>query len=220
MKWLLAMMSKGTDASEFFPDVVRNVIVKSVEVKKMVYMYLVRYADANAACREMSLLSINSCGRRTSLPRTRRARAARARRSRSTSARARATRSRATACARGATRPRRSLPPARRAGARPPPRAPMAARSSAAAILALTLRAPRSALRRPAADPRSRCAVMRVIRVPDIIQIQMLAVRKCAADSSPYVRRCAANAAPKLSMLDREQVEPLAKILDKLLRAC
>ena len=60
MKWLLAMMSKGTDASEFFPDVVRNVIVKSVEVKKMVYMYLVRYADANAACREMSLLSINS----------------------------------------------------------------------------------------------------------------------------------------------------------------
>ena len=46
--------------------------------------------------------------------------------------------------------------------------------------------------------------VMTSIRVPDIIQIQMLAVRKCAADSSPYVRRCAANAAPKLSMLDRE----------------
>ena len=59
---------------------------------------------------------------------------------------------------------------------------------------------------------------MTSIRVPDIIQIQMLAVRKCAADSSPYVRRCAANAAPKLSMLDREQVEPLKKILDKLLR--
>ena len=34
MKWLLAMMSKGTDASEFFPDVVRNVIVKSVEVSE------------------------------------------------------------------------------------------------------------------------------------------------------------------------------------------
>ena len=138
MKWLLAMMSKGTDASEFFPDVVRNVIVKSVEVKKMVYMYLVRYADANAACREMSLLSINSFQKDLA--------------------------------------------------------------ASNQLIRALALR------------------VMTSIRVPDIIQIQMLAVRKCAADSSPYVRRCAANAAPKLSMLDREQLEPLKKILDKLLR--
>eukprot|EP01041_Mallomonas_annulata_P010033 gene10033-20894_t len=30
------------------------------------------------------------------------------------------------------------------------------------------------------------------LRVPDIIQIQLLAVRKCATDSSPYVRQCAA----------------------------
>ena len=36
MKWLLAMMSKGRDASEFFSDVVKNVVAKSVEVKKMV----------------------------------------------------------------------------------------------------------------------------------------------------------------------------------------
>ena len=36
MKWLLAMMSKGRDASEFFSDVVKNVMAKSVEVKKMV----------------------------------------------------------------------------------------------------------------------------------------------------------------------------------------
>merc|ERR1712025_581960 len=35
MKWLLAMMSKGRDASEFFSDVVKNVVAKSVEVKKM-----------------------------------------------------------------------------------------------------------------------------------------------------------------------------------------
>ena len=43
MKWLLAMMSKGRDASEFFSDVVKNVVAKSVEVKKMVYMYPVSY---------------------------------------------------------------------------------------------------------------------------------------------------------------------------------
>jgi AP-3 complex subunit beta len=42
MKWLLAMMSKGDDASEFFPDCVKLVVCKQVEVKKMVYMYLTR----------------------------------------------------------------------------------------------------------------------------------------------------------------------------------
>ena len=51
MKWLLAMMSKGRDASEFFSDVVKNVVAKSVEVKKMVYMYLSHYCDANHSCR-------------------------------------------------------------------------------------------------------------------------------------------------------------------------
>jgi AP-3 complex subunit beta len=60
MKWLLANLSKGKDVSEFFPDVVKNVVVKSVEVKKMVYNYLVHYADFDSSCRENSLLSINS----------------------------------------------------------------------------------------------------------------------------------------------------------------
>jgi AP-3 complex subunit beta len=31
-----------------------------VEVKKLVYMYLVHHADANATCRELALLAINS----------------------------------------------------------------------------------------------------------------------------------------------------------------
>ncbi|RYG55245.1 hypothetical protein EON66_05770 [archaeon] len=38
------MMAKGRDVSEFYPDVVRNVIVKAVEVKKLVYTYLVHHA--------------------------------------------------------------------------------------------------------------------------------------------------------------------------------
>ena len=42
MKWLLGMMSKGTDASEFFADVVKVVVCKQVEVKKMAYMFLTR----------------------------------------------------------------------------------------------------------------------------------------------------------------------------------
>ena len=60
MKWLLAQMSTGTNVSHFFPSVVKNVIVKNVELKKLVYMYLTHYADTNAEIRELALLSINS----------------------------------------------------------------------------------------------------------------------------------------------------------------
>uniref|UniRef100_A0A7S2SUN3 AP-3 complex subunit beta n=1 Tax=Rhizochromulina marina TaxID=1034831 RepID=A0A7S2SUN3_9STRA len=137
MKWLLAMMSKGSDASEFFSDVVKNVAVKGVEVKKMVYMYLVHYADANATCRELALLSINSFQKDLA--------------------------------------------------------------ASNQLVRAMALR------------------VMSSIRVPEIIQIQLLAVKKCASDSSPYVRKCAANAIPKIFRLDREQREALEDLVEKLL---
>ena len=40
--------------------------------------------------------------------------------------------------------------------------------------------------------------VLTCVRVPDILQIQILAVRKCIEDDSPYVRKCAANAISKL----------------------
>lgn len=33
MKWLVAQISKGRDVSQFFPDVVKNVVVRSVEVR-------------------------------------------------------------------------------------------------------------------------------------------------------------------------------------------
>lgn len=120
LKWLLANLSKGKDVSEFFPDVVKNVVVKSVEVKKMVYNYLVHYADFDMACRENSLLSINSFQNDLN--------------------------------------------------------------GSNQLIRGLALR------------------VMTSIRCPDIIQIQLLAVRKCASDSSPYVKRCAATGHLPLSI--------------------
>jgi AP-3 complex subunit beta len=138
MKWLLAMLSKGRDVSEYFPDVVKNVVVKSVEVKKTVYIYLVHYADYDASCREIALLSINSFQKDMS--------------------------------------------------------------GTNQLIRGLALR------------------VMTSIRVPDIIQIQLLAVRKCATDSSPYVRKCAATALPKIFALDPEQLSNLKQILDKLLK--
>ncbi|KAH9118372.1 hypothetical protein LEN26_012131 [Aphanomyces euteiches] len=138
MKTLLAMISKGEDVSIFFADVVKNVIVNSVEVKKMVYMYLVHYADANSQCRELALLSINSFQKDLADPNQ--------------------------------------------------------------LIRALALR------------------VMTSIRVRDILQIQLIAIRKCAGDSSPYVRKCAANALSKVHLMDStDQKEVLAEIISILL---
>lgn len=57
MKRLLAAVSVGRDASALFPDVVKNVSFQSVELKKLIYIYLVQYAENN---RDLALLSINS----------------------------------------------------------------------------------------------------------------------------------------------------------------
>jgi len=118
MKWLLASVSKGRNVSDFFPHVVKLVTSPSLEVRKMVYMYLVHYADHDSTCRELALLSINSF--------------------------------------------QRGLV------------------DSEQWIRALALR------------------VLTSIRVMDVVQIQIMAVKKCSGDKSPYVRKCAATALSKL----------------------
>ena len=60
MKWLLASISKGRNVADFYPHVVKLVGASSLEVRKMVYMYLEQYSDHDATTRELSLLSINS----------------------------------------------------------------------------------------------------------------------------------------------------------------
>ncbi|KAG0306101.1 AP-3 complex subunit beta-2 [Dissophora globulifera] len=57
MKRLIAMISKGRDVSEFFPDVVKNVASTSLEVRKLVYIYILRYAEQE---QDLALLSINT----------------------------------------------------------------------------------------------------------------------------------------------------------------
>jgi AP-3 complex subunit beta len=57
MKRLMAMITLGRDVSMFMPDVVKNVIVKNTEVKKLVYMFLVEHAESQP---ELALLSINT----------------------------------------------------------------------------------------------------------------------------------------------------------------
>lgn len=53
-------MSIGNDMSMFYPQVMKLVIMKSVELKKMVYMYLTQYCDADQTCRELAMMSTNS----------------------------------------------------------------------------------------------------------------------------------------------------------------
>lgn len=50
-------MAKGRDVSDLFPAVVKNVAAKNVEVKKLVYVYLVRYAEEQ---QDLALLSIST----------------------------------------------------------------------------------------------------------------------------------------------------------------
>eukprot|EP00954_Amorphochlora_amoebiformis_P014851 1161853-Amorphochlora_amoeboformis.AAC.1 len=57
MKRLIAMMTLGRDVSSFFPDVVKNVIIDNTEIKKLVYMFLIHYAEDN---QQLALLAINS----------------------------------------------------------------------------------------------------------------------------------------------------------------
>ncbi|KAF6148068.1 hypothetical protein GIB67_024243 [Kingdonia uniflora] len=45
LKRLLALIAQGFDVSKFFPQVVKNVASHSLEVKKLVYLYLLHYAE-------------------------------------------------------------------------------------------------------------------------------------------------------------------------------
>lgn len=57
MKRIIGMVAKGRDASELFPAVVKNVVSANLEVKKLVYVYLVRYAEEQ---QDLALLSIST----------------------------------------------------------------------------------------------------------------------------------------------------------------
>lgn len=57
MKRIIGMVAKGKDATDLFPAVVKNVVSKNIEVKKLVYVYLVRYAEEQ---QDLALLSIST----------------------------------------------------------------------------------------------------------------------------------------------------------------
>jgi AP-3 complex subunit beta len=57
MKRIIGIIAKGKDASDLFPAVVKNVVSKNIEVKKLVYVFLVRYAEEQ---QDLALLSIST----------------------------------------------------------------------------------------------------------------------------------------------------------------
>ncbi|KAI0833718.1 adaptin N terminal region-domain-containing protein [Trametes gibbosa] len=135
MKRLIALISRGRNVSEFFAQVVKNVASHNLEIRKLVYIYLLRYAEQEP---DLALLSINTFQKDLSDP-----------------------------------------------------------------------------------NPLIRAMALRVlsgIKVPMIGSIVVLAIKKCAADISPYVRKAAALAIPKIYHLDASHQPELIKIISTLLK--
>ncbi|KAK7194019.1 AP-3 complex subunit beta [Novymonas esmeraldas] len=57
MKRIVAQMCKGSDMRHFFPDVVKNIHVPSIELRKLMYVFIVHYAED---CPNETLLSISA----------------------------------------------------------------------------------------------------------------------------------------------------------------
>ncbi|KAG5489692.1 hypothetical protein GH5_00572 [Leishmania sp. Ghana 2012 LV757] len=57
MKRIVAQMCKGSDMRHFFPDVVKNIHVPSIELRKLIYVFIVHYAED---CPNETLLSISA----------------------------------------------------------------------------------------------------------------------------------------------------------------
>eukprot|EP00754_Rhynchopus_humris_P009484 Rhum_TRINITY_DN14025_c2_g1::Rhum_TRINITY_DN14025_c2_g1_i1::g.67877::m.67877/K12397/AP3B; AP-3 complex subunit beta len=134
MKKIIAQLSKGKDVSEFFADVVKNVACTSLEVKKLVYLYVMHYAEEK---HDLALLSIAHFQKDMT--------------------------------------------------------------DKSQHVRALSLR------------------VLSSIRVPIIVQIVLLAIKKCMGDASPWVRKAAAIAVPKMYRLNHDEKPQLVEIIDRLL---
>lgn len=55
MKGIVGMIAKGKNASELFPAVVKNVASKNTEIKKLMYVYLVQYAEEQQDLAHLSI---------------------------------------------------------------------------------------------------------------------------------------------------------------------
>jgi len=59
--------------------------------------------------------------------------------------------------------------------------------------------------------------VLTSIRVREIVQIQLMSLKKCASDNSPYVRKTAAHACGKIFQIDADAKGELCETIERLL---
>ncbi|KAF9522067.1 adaptin N terminal region-domain-containing protein [Crepidotus variabilis] len=135
MKRLVALISKGRNATEYFASVVKNVASPNLEIRKLVYIYLLKYAEHEP---DLALLSINTFQKDLG--------------------------------------------------------------DSSPLIRGMALR------------------VLSGIRVGMVGSLVVLAIKKCAKDTSPYVRKGAALAVPKCYDLDNTHLPALIEIITTLLQ--
>ncbi|KAG8929188.1 AP-3 complex subunit beta [Tulasnella sp. 417] len=135
LKRIIAMISKNRNVSAYFAQVIKNVASPNLEIRKLVYIFLLRYANVEP---DLALLSINTFQKDLA--------------------------------------------------------------DSNPLIRAMALR------------------VLSGIPVASIASIVAAAIRKCAADSSPYVRKTAALAIPKCYNLDTTHLPLLMQTLSTLLK--
>lgn len=57
VKKVIASMTIGKDVSSLFPDVLKNIQTDDIELKKLVYLYLMNYAKSQP---ELVVLAINT----------------------------------------------------------------------------------------------------------------------------------------------------------------
>ncbi|KAI6655334.1 hypothetical protein LOD99_2169 [Oopsacas minuta] len=57
MRRIIEMVARGQNCSELFAAVVKNVVSKNTEIRKLVYVYLERYAEEQ---QDLSLLSVST----------------------------------------------------------------------------------------------------------------------------------------------------------------
>ena len=190
MKHLIALISLGHDASEFFPQAVKNVVAGSVELKRLVYMYLVHYAEVRRGCRppDSRCASTHPSPPLPGQP----------------------TNPFLNERTWGLTPALVGLPR---------PAACLAVAQEKQEIALLSINTFQKDLSDPNQLIRALALrVMSSIRLPITTQVVMLSVRKCAKDSSAYVRKTAAHAIPKLYSMDTDQEEALTDVIMDLVR--
>lgn len=57
MKRVLALMTLGRDTSSLFPDAIRCMPTDDMELKRLVYLFLIAHAERNP---DLAILSINT----------------------------------------------------------------------------------------------------------------------------------------------------------------